>query len=194
MKIALFILLVLLATSGIKAQVGYDDNRKVLDDARVNPTFALTVKQFMDSAVKAGFRPVVHEAFRSRERAKELNRKNASIGRAAAAVSIHSFGLAVDIWLANNKGEVFSFDPKDYKEHKADRFSYATWLKFIKIGEHFGLINAYKHDDTDHWELHPNWSKSDWVSAKKVALPVYIKNPGLTEIERLQQVWADAGL
>lgn len=194
MKIALLILLLLSATSTVEAQPAYDDNRKLLDDARVNPTFALTVKQFMDSAIKAGFKPVVHEAFRSRERARELSRKNVKNGRAAAAVSIHSFGLAVDIWLANDKGDVFSFDPKDYAAHKADRFSYTTWLRFIKIGEGFGLINAYKHDDTDHWELHPAWSKTDWVSAKKVALPVYNKNPDLAEAERLQQVWADAGL
>ena len=123
-----------------------------------------------------------------------MNKVNSQIGRAAATVSVHSFGLAADIWLANDKGEIFSFDPKDYQLNKANRFSYATWLRFIKIGESFNLINAYSHNDTDHWELHPNWSKTDWVSAKKVALPVYNRYPQLSEQEKLKQVWNDAGL
>lgn len=177
-----------------EGQVNYNDNRKLLDDNKVNPKFSLLIKEFMDSAKKVGFMPVVHEAFRSQQKAIELNKKNSKLGIAAASVSVHSFGLAVDIWLANDKGEIFSFDPKDYNSNKANRFSYATWMKFIRIGESFGLINAYNHDDTDHWELHPNWSKKDWVNAKKVALPIYNKNHNLTDLERLQQVWLDAGL
>ncbi len=190
----LIIILLLSSTINTFAQLQYNDNLQLLDDERVNPEFVQVVKEFIDSAKKSGFKPVIKEAYRSFERAKELNQINSKKNIAAASVSVHSFGLAIDIWLANDKNEAFSFNATNYKKNKENRFSYSKWMKFIKIGQSFRLVNAYMHNDTDHWELHPNWDKNDWVSARKVILPIYNRYSNLSEIERLKIIWKDAGL
>lgn len=187
-------LLLLLSSLNLFAQKFYKDNLELLDNEKINPKFAQIVKLFIDSAKKAGFKPVINQTYRSFEEAKIISEKNKKIGIAGAAVSVHSFGLAVDIWLSNDMNEAFSFDPKDYKNNKENRFSYNKWLEFIKIGESFGLINGYLHNDTDHWELHPNWNKKDWISAKKIILPIYEKYPNLSELERLKIIWENTGL
>jgi hypothetical protein len=172
------------------------DNRELLDDQRINPQFSKLVKSFLDKAELNGFKPFIKEAFRSQEEAKMLAKKNKELKIAAAEVSLHSFGMAVDIWLKNEKGEAFSYEPIDYKKNPTDRLSYFEWMKFIKIGQSFGLINAEKHSDTDHWEYHPNWRKDDWVSAKDYALPIYKKFSDLhkNEIEIFHEIWKSAGL
>lgn len=187
-------LLFFFSSLSLFSQKQYKDNLELLDDEKINPKFAKVLKVFIDSAKKAGFKPMVKEAYRSFKRAEAISKENKPLGIAAAAVSVHSFGLAVDIWLVNDKNEAFSFDPMDYKKNKENRFSYNKWMEFIKIGESFGLINAYMHNDTDHWELHPNWNKKDWISAKKIIMPIYEKYPNLSELERLKIIWEEAGL
>lgn len=113
MKSINFILVLLLFCSlNLLAQKQYKDNLELLDDEMVNPKFAQVLKKFIDSAKNAGFKPVIKEAFRSFEKAKATAEKNKKSGIAGAEISVHSFGLAVDIWLANDKNEAFSFDPK----------------------------------------------------------------------------------
>lgn len=185
----------LISTFIINAQTKNPDNRELLDSILVSPKFAIFIKSFLDKAEKEGFKPFVKEVFRSQKDAKELAETNKKLGIATAKISMHSFGLAVDIWLKNEKGEIFSYNEEEYKKDPQNRFSYEKWMKFIKIGETLGLINAEKHSDTDHWEYHPNWKKVDWVSARKFALPIYRKNSKLkSEREKLEKIWMSAGL
>ena len=96
--------------------------------------------------------------------------------------------------MKNSKGENYSFDPVVVKKDKSNYLSYNEWVNFIKIGEKLGLINGYKHNDTDHWEYHPKWNKIDWVSGITYAEPIYIKSNGKTEVEKLKDVWRSAGV
>lgn len=169
----------------------YDDNRKLLDNPLVNPILANKIKEFLNDAKKEGFTPIIHEVYRTRKRAEELSKVKS---RPASKYSLHVYGLAVDIWMKNSKNENYSYDSKVVKADPLNYLSYKEWLTFIKIGEKYNLINAYKHDDTDHWEYHPNWNKSDWVGGKQYAEPIYQKSKGKTEIDKLKDVWKSAGV
>lgn len=184
-----------MALYSVSAQTKNTDNRELLDSILVCPKFATLIKSFLDKAEQEGYKPYVKQAFRSQKEAIETYERNKKLGIAAAKISLHSFGLAVDIWLKNEKGETFSYDEAEYQKAPLNRYSYAQWMKFIKIGESFGLINNERHADTDHWEYHPNWKKDDWVNARKFALPIYKKNSKLkSEREKLEKIWASAGL
>jgi len=195
-NIKLFILIFYFSVkiSLVNAQAKNSDNREILNDSRINPQFAQLIKLFLDSAEENGFKPFINQGFRTKEEAEIIARRNKKLSKPAAEISMHSFGIACDIWLKNDKDEVFSFDTKEYEENPNSRFSYSKWIKFIKIGENFGLINGKNHNDTDHWEYHPNWKKDDWVSAKEYALPIYKKYRKLDEIEILHKIWENAGL
>ena len=169
----------------------YDDDRKLLDNPLMNPILVSKITKLLDDAKAAGFTPIIHEAYRTRERAKNLA-KNTK--RPAAQYSLHIYGLGVDIWMKNAKGENYSYDPSSVKSDSLNHLSYSEWVEFIKIGEKQGLINGYRHDDTDHWEYHPNWNKTDWVSGAKFAEPIYKKSKGKTEHEKLEDVWVSAGV
>lgn len=191
-KIILFLLLI--SSNKSFCQPKYDSREILLQDKRMNPSFVIVIKKFMDSAKNAGFKPVIKQAFRTKEEAKIIYEKNKKLGLAAALYSCHSYGIAVDIWLANDRGEVFSYDGNEYKTKPLDRFPYAKWVKFIKIGKSFGLINGADHNDTDHWELHPKIDKDDWINAQKVLLPIEQKYSQLPEQQILEKIWLTVGL
>jgi hypothetical protein len=167
------------------------DKRELLDDERINQEFASLVRKFLDTAKLCGFQPIIHEAYRDTLRAQQLNLRHQQGGPPAAKYSIHSYGIAVDIWLRNDSGIPTSYGDTP---RKGNKISFRTWMKFIRIGQSMGLINAVKHNDSDHWEYHPAWNKANWVSAKKYAKPVYDKFPELSHTERLKKVWESAGL
>ena len=170
----------------VKGQVNYDPKR-LLDDSRMNPTFTRIVRIFLNESVKKGFSPVVHEAYRTPSRSAALAERHSKGGPPAAHISMHNYGLAVDIKLRTAHGNEVSYGDKN------SPFTFKNWLDFIKIGENLGLINGKNHNDTDHYEYHPSWSRTNWISAKRHAKPVYDSVSG-SESDKLKAVWRSAGI
>lgn len=103
------------------------ENEKInnsITDERLNPELVTLINKFLDSAKIRGFKPIIYESYRSKERALYLAKINKKTGSPAAPISLHTFGMAVDIRLLNSKGTAISFDPTDYKKDPVNNFSY----------------------------------------------------------------------
>lgn len=127
------------------------DPRGLLDDARLNPSFASALRKGLDDATKAGLRPEVREAYRTPERSAVLYRDyvNGTGHKAADAwVSLHNYGLAADIRLRGEDGKLLEGGPALAQASQELR----THL------ERQGLVWGGTEGDRPHWEYHPAWS------------------------------------
>jgi hypothetical protein len=129
------------------------DPDKLLDEAGVNPEFKTAAQTGLAAAVAAGLRPRVHEGFRSIERSDELYKKYKAGGARAAPgwASLHNYGLAMDVYLYDEKGTIID-----------NNSSPKTWYKLFKqLNSHLSPQNfvwGEPINDADHWEYHPNWT------------------------------------
>ena len=86
-------------------------------DERLCPEFVEKPHLALQRAVSYGLRPEVHEAYRSPEESdkKHAKWKKKKGGRAAPAWhSVHSYGLAMDVWLFDRKKHYISNKTKGW--------------------------------------------------------------------------------
>jgi hypothetical protein len=121
-----------------------------LSDKYLNPEMLDALGAALDAARKAGFKPMIGEAYRSPERSDSLYQAyiNGKGGRAAPAWgSAHNYGVAVDILLVNSDGKII---PNN------NNHDYTRYAKYMKA-EGFTWFTDYgkKGVDDGHFEYHP---------------------------------------
>lgn len=127
------------------------DPDDLLENDQLCPEFVSQARSGLAAAVAAGLRPRVHEAYRSPERSDELHKKHLEGhgGKAAPGwMSVHNYGLAMDVWLYDRKGHYIDNHVKGWYKlyaHLAKSLSAFLW--------------GDKFDDADHFEYHPDWPK-----------------------------------
>src|ERR1043166_2445058 len=96
------------------------DPRGLLENPKLNPAFVEEAHRSLKRAVTFGLRPKVHEAYRSPQESarKHTEYKKKKGGRAAAAWrSCHNYGLAMDVYLYDNKTKYIGNKVKGWYRH-----------------------------------------------------------------------------
>jgi len=127
------------------------DPERLLEDERLNPEFVELAHRALSLAVNFGLRPKVHEAYRSPQESdrKYAKWKSGRGGRAAAGWhSAHNYGLAMDVWLYDNRNRHVEPPAKGW---------YILYKLLAKACSRF--LWGEPFDDADHFEYHPNWPK-----------------------------------
>jgi hypothetical protein len=131
------------------------DPERLLDDPNISPAFAEAAHTALAAAVRSGLRPKVHEAYRTPEESdrKHQKWKAGKGGRAAASWrSCHNFGLAMDVYLYDQKEKYIDNHVKGwYKLYKL--------LSKPAIAAGFVWGEGFGDGDADHFEFHPKWPK-----------------------------------
>ncbi len=128
------------------------DPQGLIDDPRVSPAFRAVARAALEAAVQDGLRPRVHEAYRAPETSNKRNTAYKKGGPRAAPgwSSCHNYGLAIDVWLYDEKGDYI-----------LNNTGHKGWYKqYKKLAPHLtsrGFIWGERINDTVHFEYHPNW-------------------------------------
>jgi hypothetical protein len=154
------------------------DPHSLLDDPNLSPDFVSAAHNALKAALQLGLRPRVHEAYRTPEESARKHKlwKQKKGGRAADAWrSCHNYGLAMDVWLYDQKQNYIDNHVKGwYAQYK--RLAEAAKTEQFFWGEAFG------DGDSDHFEFHPNWRQGAdgafLLEVKQWAEQAAISQPG----------------
>lgn len=156
------------------------DPDNLLDDDRLSPEFVEKAHRALKLAITLyELRPIVHEAYRSPEesdRKHELYLKHKGGKAAPAWSSAHNYGLAMDVWLYDQRHHYIDNHVKGW---------YKLYTKLAKACSDF--IWGEPFDDADHFEYHPNWPNplkgTLAAPARDWAMRAAVQNGKLTEYD-----------
>lgn len=156
------------------------DPSNLLEDDGLCPEFVERAHRALKLAVTLyDLRPVVHEAYRSPEESERKNQlyKKHKGGRAAPAWhSAHNYGLAMDVYLYDEKGRYIDNHTKGW---------YKLYTKLARACSDF--LWGEPFDDADHFEYHPNWPDpvkgTLLMPARDWAMRAAVQNGKLTQYD-----------
>ena len=171
----------------------YDPNGH-LNDPRLNQEFVAAARRGLESAVKAGLRPRVHEAHREPEESAkraEANKNGTGTKAADAWYSLHNYGLAMDVYLYDEKGTFIN-------EKSGHKGWYGEYKKLSKELGKESFTWGGPHNDSVHFEYHPNWPdfggpKKPVAKSMKTLRNEAIKASERSGVDWMQHLWHRAG-